>query len=61
MVTSGKLKYIVIICYIVTQENTTQLCALCNKYKGLFTFEMIVKYAIPSERMLSGGQSFWNS
>jgi len=58
MVTSGKLKYISVICCIVTQENTTQLSALCKRKKGLFTFQIIVKYVIPSERMLSGDRAF---
>ena len=52
------MKYVVIIWCIVSQENTTQLCALCARNKGLFTFQIIVTYVIPSERMLSGDEIF---
>jgi hypothetical protein len=58
MLTSLKLKYVVIIWYIVTKENTTQLCVLFKRNKEFFTFQMIVTYVIPSQMVLSGDRSF---
>jgi hypothetical protein len=47
MLTSGKLKYVVIICCTVSQESITQLCVRVKDIKRLLRFQMLITYVIP--------------